>query len=152
MFFAGVYISPIKEVNGAYYSKVSVNGFVYPNTKVPDTDTQFRHYTPKEIFELDFTPQNVELRPRAPVNYMPGGVKHPRMDSSFEEAIPVLFSPLIPDSDEEDSDENIELESISNRLPEENLPSPPELLGEYFEEDSDEDENIELESISNALL
>ena len=87
----------------------------------------------------------MELRPGIPVNYVPGGVSPPRMDFSFEEVIPVLFSPLIPDSDEEDSDENIELESISNRWPEENLPPLPELLAEYFEEDSDEAEMIELE-------
>ena len=63
MFFAGVYISPINHVPGAYFSKVGVNGFVCPHGRVDETDTNFKHYSPKEIFDLNFTPQNVELRP-----------------------------------------------------------------------------------------
>ena len=126
MFFAGVYISPINHVPGAYFSKVGVNGFVCPHGRVDETDTNFKHYSPKELFDLNFTPQNVELRPDTQVHYIPGSVSPPRMDLSYEEEIPILFSPL---TDYEDD---------SNDQP-----------GEYFEEDSQETENNDFDSTSS---
>ena len=100
LFFAGFYISPINHVPGAYFSKVGVNGFVCPHGRVDETDTNFKHYSPKELFDLNFTPQNVELRPGTQVHYIPGSVSPPRMDLSYEEEIPVLFSPLTDHEDD----------------------------------------------------
>ena len=88
-----------------------------------ETNTNFKQYSPKEIFDLNFSPQNVVLRPDNQVHYIPGPVSPPRMDLSYEEEIPILFSPL---TDHEDD---------SNDQP-----------GEYFEEDSQENENNNCDS------
>ena len=61
-------------------------------------------------------------------------------DNKDPEVIPAPFSPLTPKYDEDDSDENIELESIQNRSPDCSLSPLLELLGQYFKEDSDEAE------------
>ena len=77
---------------------------------------------------MDYSPQNVELRPDVPVNSPPGGVSPPRIDTSFEDIYP-LFSPLGEDSDDEMG--IVEVEPISNQSPEGNWQDPPD---EYFED------------------
>ena len=65
------------------------------------------------------------LSPDNQVHYIPGPVSPPRMDLSYEEEIPILFSPL---TDHEDD---------SNDQP-----------GEYFEQDYLENENNNCNSTS----
>ena len=111
MFFAGVFRSPINHIPGAYFSKVGVNGFVCPHGMVDDTDTKFRHYRKREVFDLNFSPQNIMLTPDNQVHYIPGPVSPPRMDLSFEEDIPVAFSPITDqenDSTDQEDEEHFE--------------------------------------------
>ena len=66
-----------------------------------EADTNFKYYTQKQVFELNFSPQNVIPNQ---VHYIPGPVSPPRMYLSYEEEIPVLFSPLT----DHETDENEE--------------------------------------------
>ena len=78
---------------------------------VDDTDTKFRHYTKREVFDLNFSPQNIMLTSDNQVHYIPGPVSPPRMDLSFEEDIPVAFSPITDqenDSTDQEDGEHFE--------------------------------------------
>ena len=56
LFLAGVFRSPIEHSLGAHFSKVGVNGFVCPHSQVDNTDTKFRHFSKREVFDLNFSP------------------------------------------------------------------------------------------------
>ena len=75
MFLAGVFRSPINHNPGANFSKVGVNGFVCPHGKVDEADTNFKYYTQKQVFELNFSPQNVMPNQ---VHYIHGSVSPPK--------------------------------------------------------------------------
>ena len=129
MFLAGVFRSPINHIPGAYFSKVGVNGFVCQHGMVEPTDTNFKHYTPRQIFDLNFSPQNVMLTPDNQVHYIPGPVNPPRMDLSYEEEIPVLFSPITDQEDDSTDEEYFEPDLLPIEKHEDNLSGQPQ---EYF--------------------
>ena len=74
LFLAVVYVSPtFSDVHADTYSKVGLNGFVCPHSQVNNIDTDYRYYSPKELYNADFVVQNVLLGPD-------NNVSPPRMD------------------------------------------------------------------------
>ena len=80
------------------------------------------------------------LTPDNQVHYIPGLVSPPRMDLSYEEEIPVLFSPLTDNEDNstDQNEEYFEPDLMSNEEHEDNLSDQPQ---EYVEPDYPEIEN-----------
>ena len=127
---------------------MGLNWFVCPHGKVDEADTNFKYYTPKRVFELNFSPQNVMP---SQVHYIPGPVSPPRMDLSYEEEIPVLFSPLT-DHENDSTDENeeyFEPDLLPNEKHEDNLSGQPQ---EYVEPDYPENENYSTSAVNGIML